>query len=100
MKNKLYRYASNGEGVFSAGKRLLPKELVPEIDKIRGSIPKPNLKNGNYRFYLKSKGKKVYLKNYYPIHKKYLKNITIEKVSYNKLKNIIYEDECQVVEKI
>ena len=100
MGNKLYRYALNGEGIFSAGKRLLPKELVEEIDKIRGSMPNPNLPKGNYRFYLTEKGKKIYLKNYYPIHKKYLAEIKCESIEKNKLNEIIYEDEYQIVEKV
>lgn len=41
MGRKLYRYTTNGEGVFSAGKRLLPEELVNEVfdaDKLKKNV--------------------------------------------------------------
>lgn len=97
---KLYRYTVNGEGLFSVAKRLLPEELMPEINKIKGSIPNPDLPKGNYRFYLKEKGKEVYLKNYNPIHKKYLKDIKMETFDREEIDNVIYEDDFQVVEEI
>ena len=63
MKDKfLYRYTTEGEGVFSAGKRLLPNELVAEVLERKKWLKKPELKEGNYRFYLTKKGKKMYEK--------------------------------------
>ena len=40
---KLYRYTTNREGVFSSGKRLLPKELVDEVNQNRKWLVRPNL---------------------------------------------------------
>jgi len=101
MKEKyLYRYTSNGEGVFSAGKRLLPEYLVPEVLKNKKWLKKPILPEGEYRFYLTRKGKEKYDETLLLSHKRYLKNIKLEKYNYKKIKNIIYEDVYQVVEKI
>lgn len=41
---KLYRYLTNGEGVWSAGKRLLPLKLVDEANQNRAW-----LKNQTYQ---------------------------------------------------
>lgn len=62
---KLYRYTTNGEGVFSTGKRLLPKELVDEVLEAKKWLIKPNLNSGNYRFYLTQKGREMYKKTLY-----------------------------------
>ncbi|MEK6888858.1 MAG: HAD-IIIA family hydrolase [Nanoarchaeota archaeon] len=96
----LYRFTTNGEGVFSAGKRLLPKELIFEVNERRKWLIKPNLFKGNYKFYLTEKGMKQYKKTLYLSHKKYLPNIKMEKVEISGIKLIIYEDEYQVVEKL
>lgn len=98
---QLYRYTADGEGIFSAGKRLLPEDLVDEAWKARKWLPKPNLpSDGNYRFYLTPKGKKQYEKTLLQVHKKYLKDIKLEEVTVEVVKkfgSIIYEDEWQVV---
>ncbi len=99
MKNKLYRYTTNGEGVWAAGKRLLPKELVDEALEQRKWMPKPELPEGEYRFFLTEKGKDKYEKTLLNVHKKYLPNIKSEEVEPFKLGNVVYEDEWQVVVK-
>jgi len=95
----MYRYTTKGEGIFSAGKRLLPNKLVEEVLEAKKWLPKPSLPKGEYRFYLTKKGKEKYEKTLLLSHKKYLEEIKLEKVEYNKLKKIVYEDEYQVVEK-
>ena len=97
---KLYRFTTNGEGVFSAGKRLLPEELVNEVNENRKWLKKPNLGNGNYRFYLTKKGKEMYESTLLLSHKKYLPNIKLEIINKKDLIKIIYEDEWQVVTEI
>lgn len=57
---KLYRYTANGEGIWSAGKRLLPEDLIEEAWEARKWMPKPQLPDGDYRFYLTEKGKEKY----------------------------------------
>ncbi len=98
LQKKLYRYTTNGEGVFSAGKRLLPKELIEEVLENKKWLSKPKLKEGEYRFYLTKKGKEKYEKTLLLSHKKYLVDIKLEIMNKKDLKNIIYEDEYQVVE--
>ncbi len=97
---RLYRFTTNGEGVFSAGKSRLPKELVDEVIEAKKWLLKPKLTEGNYRFYLTEKGKDKYENTLIHSHKKYLPNIKCESINRDELKNIIYEDEWQVVEKI
>lgn len=97
----LYRYTADGEGIFSAGKRLLPENLVNEARKARKWLPRPDLpQSGNYRFYLTSKGKEQYEKTLLNVHKKYLQNVKIRQVSIdviNAIGPVVYEDEWQVV---
>lgn len=97
---KIYRYTTNGEGVFSAGKRLLPEELIDEVNQNRKWLVKPNLQKGNYRFYLTKKEKEKYEKTLMSSHKKYLPNIKLEIINRSKLGKIIYEDKYQVVEEL
>jgi hypothetical protein len=97
---KLYRYITNGEGVFSAGKRLLPEELVEEVLEAKKWLIKPDLPEGNYRFYLTEKGKDNYEKTLLLLHKKYLQNIKQEIVGRDKLGKIVYEDKDQIVEEL
>ena len=99
MKSKsLYRYTTKGEGVFSAGKRLLPEHLVEEVLEAKKWLKKPNLPEGEYRFYLTKKGKEKYEKTLLLSHNKYLPDIKIEEIDSSKLKRVVYEDEYQVVE--
>ena len=97
MKGFVYRFTTNGEGVFSAGKRLLPDELIDEVVERKKWLIKPKLKEGDYRFYLTEEGKDMYKKTLLLSHKKYLPNIKLEKITYSNLENIIYEDKYQVV---
>lgn len=97
---KLYRYTSNDEGIWSAGKRLLPTDLVDEAFEQRKWMPKPKLPDGNYRFLLTEKGKEQYEKTLLNVHKKYLSNIKCEEVNHSDVGSIVYEDDWQVVVKI
>ncbi|MEK6830997.1 MAG: hypothetical protein AABX77_03115 [Nanoarchaeota archaeon] len=97
---KIYRFTTNGEGVFSAGKRLLPKNLIDEANENRKWLVKPALHDGNYRFYLTEKGKKKYEETLMLTHKKYLPDIKLEIINKNNLNKIIYEDDFQVVDEV
>ncbi len=96
---ELFRYTSDGEGIWSAGKRLLPENLVNEAYEARKWMPKPQLPGGDYRFYLTKKGKEQYEKTLLKVHQKYLSNIKVEEIDPSIIENIIYEDEWQVVVK-
>lgn len=97
--NVLYRYMTHGEGVWSAGKRLLPPELVDEANKNRAWLTKPALPLGEYRFYMTNKGKEKYEDTLYKTHQKYLPDITLEGIPREKIGEVVYEDEFQVVAK-
>ncbi len=97
---KLYRYLTNGEGVWSAGKRLLPVELVEEVNKKRARLTKPLLPEGGYRFWLTKAGKIRYGKTLFITHQKYLPDIKIEEIFKKDLGRVVYEDEFQVVESL
>ena len=95
---KLYRYTSNGEGIWSIGKRLLPESLVDEANENRKWMKKPNLPEGNYRFYLTNEGRSKYEQTLLNTHKKYLSDIKIEEVDLETLNpKVVYKDEYQVV---
>ncbi len=102
----VHRYTTKGEGIFSAGKRLLAdafaKSIInlEEVLKAKEWLPKPKLPKGDYIFYLTEKGKKMYENSLLKLHKKYLEEIKCEIIEKEKIKNIIYEDEYQVVEKL
>ena len=101
MENKhLYRYTSKDEGIWSAGKRLLPENLIEEANEQRKWLTKPNLPKGNYIFYMTEKGKEKYDETLLTTHKKYLSDIKQQRVSFedaSKLGKIVYEDEDQIV---
>ena len=94
---KLYRYTSNNEGVFSAGKRLLPKSLAQEALEARKWMPKPQLPKCDYIFFLTEKGKNKYEQTLFKVHQKYLSNIKCKEIDHQKAGEIVYEDEWQVV---
>lgn len=96
----VYRYLANGDGVWSAGKRLLPAELVGEANQNRAWLAKPELPDGNYRFWLTELGKDKYEQTLYKTHQKYLPDITVEEKDRKELGKIIYEDEFQLVETV
>ncbi len=97
----LYRYTSEGEGIFTAGKRLLPESLINEVLEAKKWLPKPSLNpNFEYKFYLTSKGKEQYENTLLNVHRKYLKDIKLELFETEKLKSekeIAFQDQWQVV---
>lgn len=95
---KLYRFFTNEEGVWSAGKRLLPQNLVEEANQNRSWLNKPDLPDGNYRFWLTELGKDKYEKTLFKTHQKYLPDIKIDEIEKESLDQIAYEDEFQIVE--
>jgi len=80
--------------------RLLPPELVDEVNQNRAWLKKPNLPEGNFRFWLTELGKEKYKQTLYKTHQKYLPNITLEEKDKEDIMNIAYEDEFQVVEEV
>lgn len=96
---KLYRYTTDGEGVWSAGKRLLPATLVEEASANRAWLVKPQLPKGEYRFYLTEKGKEQYERTLLNTHRKYLAHISCEEIDSAHVESIVYEDTYQVVAK-
>ena len=97
---KIYRYTTKGEGVLSAGRRLMPKELTDEVLENKKWLVKPELTEGVYLFYLTEKGREEYEKKLLNSHKKYLTDIKLETHEKENLKKIVYEDEYQIVEKL
>jgi len=97
MSEKLYRYTTNGEGVWSAGKRLLPQELLAEANENRKWLIKPTLPEGEYRFFMTEAGKNKYEQTLLHTHNKYLPNIVCEEIDPKNIGPVVYEDEYQVV---
>lgn len=99
FNQKLYRYTSAGEGIFSIGKRSLPKELMKEANEARKWLPRPELPEGEYSFFFTAKGKEAYEKTLLSVHKKYLPDIRCEEVEFAHIGEVAYEDEWQAVAK-
>lgn len=97
LSPKFYRYTTNGEGVWSAGKRLLPENLVQEAVEHKKWMSKPNLPEGNYTFFFTQKGKDKYEVTLLNTHKKYLPNIICEEFEFKGDEVMVYQDEWQVV---
>ena len=93
----LYRYTSKGEGIWAAGKRLLPEDLIEEAWEQRKWMPKPQLPQGEYCFCLTEQGKQKYEETLLKVHKKYLSDIVCHEVAQINIGEIVYEDEWQVV---
>lgn len=97
-QEKLYRYTSNGEGIYSIGKRLLPENLANEAWEARKWLPKPVLQPGEYLFFLTEKGRRKYEETLLRIHEKYLDNIELHQLYQDELtEEVIYQDEWQIV---
>jgi hypothetical protein len=96
---KLYRYTTDGEGTWSAGKRLLPEKLVGKVNKARKWLKKPDLPEGNYTFYLTQLGKDKYEQTLLHLHKQYLDKIKLEESLLEPDSIVVYQDEYQVVVK-
>lgn len=94
---KLYRYTSQGEGVFSIGKRFPPKYLAEEADAARKWLPCPELPEGEYQYFFTEKGKEEYEKTLLPVHKKYLSDIQCEEAGSPESSRVAYEDEWQTI---
>ncbi|MDO8407904.1 MAG: hypothetical protein Q7S95_01560 [bacterium] len=97
---KLYRYTADGEGVWSAGKRLLPENLIEEANEQRAWLYKPTLPAGNYRFFLTEKGKRRYEQTLLHTHRKYLGSIRCEEIDASTVGEIVYQDEHQIVTRV
>jgi hypothetical protein len=60
-------------------------------------MPKPELPEGEYRFFLTEKGKDKYEQTLLHVHRKYLDGIALEEADLTKIGEVVYEDEWQVV---
>jgi hypothetical protein len=104
MENRLYRYTTNSEGTFSAGRRLLDSQPADFIAKVLEVVRKnkewlslPELEHDNLEFYWTEAGNKKYEENFLPIHKEYLPNIHLEIIKLEDLPGkIVYQDENQI----
>jgi hypothetical protein len=100
----LYRYTTNGEGTFSAGRRLLntqPKEFIEKMLEVvrrnKSWLRLPELSMDNLEFYWTEEGKSKYEEDFLPMHRQYLPDIKLEVVNYDELPGeVVYEDEHQV----
>lgn len=100
----LYRYTSNGEGTFSAGRRLLdeqPKEFIDRMVQVvkdnKQWLVLSRIEHDNLEFFWTEKGKEEYEKTFLPMHREYLPNIEITEVKREELLGeIVYEDEHQI----
>jgi hypothetical protein len=95
----LYRYTAAGEGVFMQEDDLTPPELRAAVEAGKAWLPQPHL-DCDCQFYMTAKGKEMYETVLKPIHEVYMPPIEVEAVPRSSLKEICYEDEYQVGEKV
>jgi hypothetical protein len=94
---KLYRYTSEGEGIFNKERESLPDSMIDEGHKARAWLPKPDLDVENFSFYLKEKGNNEYKKKLLPFHQKFLKDIECEELEIDvQVDDVVYQDEWQI----
>ena len=104
MKRLLYRYTTQGEGTFSAGRRLidslgaeLKSEVLSVVANNKSWLTLPKLNERNLEFYWTELGKSKYEESFLPVHRKYLVNIVLETIEYSELSGpVVYEDEYQI----
>ena len=94
---RYYRFTTNNEGVYAAGKRLLPEELIDEAWEKRKWLKKPDLPSGEYQFLFTKKGKEKYEETLFHVHQKYLENIVCHTVESDTIGEVVYQDEYQIV---
>jgi hypothetical protein len=100
MKDEtLYRYTAGGEGIFMAEDRLTPPELRLAVEKGKEWLPTIHL-DFECQFYMTPKGKEMYEMVLKPLHEVYMPPIECESVPRSSLKEIAYEDEYQVGERV
>jgi hypothetical protein len=97
---KLYRYTSEGEGIFVKERAELPDSMIDEGHEARSWLPNPTLEGlpeGEFSFYLKEKGNSEYKNKLLPFHKKFLKDIECEEIEREvKVEDVVYQDEYQI----
>jgi hypothetical protein len=104
MSKNLYRYTTNGEGTFSAGRRLidslsadLKAEVLSVVAKNKSWLTLPALSMDNLEFYWTELGRQKYEESFLVVHQKYLPNIQFIVTTYEQLSGpIVYEDIYQV----
>lgn len=97
LHQKLYRYTSQEKDVFSH-EAVLASNLAEMADAGKW-LPSPNLPEGTHQFFLTEKGREEYEKALFPLHKKYLSDISCEETDASAIDGVVYEDEWQVVVK-
>lgn len=97
-ESKVYRFTTEGEGTWNAGKRLLPPELIELANQNRQWLTKPSLPEGDYRSWFTEEGKSMYEQTLLSIHRLYLSNIEMIEQLRSNLGEIAYVDIYQILE--
>ncbi len=96
---KLYRITYNNEGIYNALKNKIDLDTWKDLLRTNNFnwLPKPPSYAINNKSYFKEKGYLKFKEDVLPIIIKYLDKDKIIIKEYNKVKNVIYEDEFQIV---
>ena len=95
----LYRVTYNNEGVYNELKKAVGKNIWLNILSLKeiNWLPKPPAYAANNKSYFTEKGFDRFKKETLPIIYKYLDKENIKIETFEKVENIIYSDEYQVV---
>ena len=90
----LYRYTTNGKGVFTEGKEKMPEELVEKILEAKKWLDRPDIDSPSTSYFT-PEGAAKYEETLLPLHKEYLENIIKEEFQRKDLGEVLYSDEYQ-----
>ena len=99
MVNKYYRLTYNDIGIYEAVRKSVDVGTWQDILKNPkiSWLPKPDIYEKNNKSYFTKKGYDMFKKNVKPIFINYINFDLVKQESIEKLNNIIYEDEYQVI---
>ena len=101
-----YRFCYNDTGIYEAVKHKIfkdneiseAKKKWQSIVKASSWLPKPKLEYNSHKSWFTEKGKDIFVKKVLPLLLEYLSKDKIKIIRRNKVVNIAYLDEYQVVE--
>ena len=105
-KSMFYRFCYNDTGIYEAVKHKIfkdneiseAKKKWQSIVKASSWLPKPKLEYNSHKSWFTEKGKDIFVKKVLPLLLEYLSKDKIKIIRRNKVVNIAYLDEYQVVE--
>ncbi len=96
----LYRVTYNNKGIYNELKKIVGKDVWLSLLSLKefNWLPKPPTYSTENKSYFTKKGFERFKKETLPVIYKYLDKRNVKFETFDKVENIIYSDEYQVVE--